>query len=417
MAVLHAAGKRVNGYRIVKLLGLGGEGAAYEAKDKRGDTVVLKQNNFLISDPGCATDLKRTERLATLRGKSNPYVATLLDQFHYGDFVYEVWQYIHGVPLAERLATERRLPEAEVLAIARDALRGLQWLHEELFIVHRDIKPDNMMIPKSKGGPATVLIDPGIALHLKLSRLTGRGMVGTPLYMAPESLLGGEMAVDGRSDLYSLGVVMYELLAGAHPYDGDSPDKLVHRMLHETPPPLKGVSRATGAFIRDLMRVEPDKRPPSARLALRLLKDTEAGHYTLSAESVIPAGKKPARGATGSSTRSSTPRGTRPASRRERKSLPATPSKGIIKIMNGPHTGKSIAIPPEGVTVGRGLLNPADRCLSRFHARLTRVGDGLGIVDLKSLNGIVCEESRRRRIRVRSGESFCLGATTLVYEE
>jgi serine/threonine protein kinase len=483
MAILRLAGETVKGYAIVDMLGEGGEGVAYLAKDTRGVLVLLKENNFMFSYAPHADYRKRAERLRALIGEMNPCVARLLDRFVHDDHIFEVWEYVPGVSLRTLLERRPVLPEAEVLALAKDALRGLAWLHEELFIVHRDIKPENMMVPESRTGPAIVLIDLGIGLHLRLPRMTGRGFLGTPLYAAPESLLESEAPLDGRADLYSLGVVMYEALAGFHPYPDATRDTLPEWVLYGKRPALKGVTKATGDFVARLMSVDPGRRPNSAREALELLEPAVSESLPLSPKvpasaeaprarvkpptdakplspearpkedkerSAVPRAKRPvekvveespspggadpgesARAGSGAEAkaplREGEPAGAKkrraarpaapPAERREEKSPPVRPPGFTIRIMTGPLTGKSITVPPEGIAVGRYMLNPSDWCMSRFHARLTRNGSGLTVTDVKSLNGVVHDSYRKRSLRIRPGESFSLGATTLEYEE
>ncbi len=189
--------------------------------------------------------------------------------------VYLVMEYVPGESLYGAIA-RGAMPFARVLPIAAQVASALARAHQT-GVIHRDIKPENILLLTRKGGGDLVkLTDFGVA---KVNQLgTGGGVdqvLGTPGYIAPEYLLG-ETTIDGRADLYSLGVVMYEALAGAAPFDGHDEAELLTRPLTEDPLPLssrvQGVPPAVEDLVMRCLRRRPDERPIDA---FRLLDELE----------------------------------------------------------------------------------------------------------------------------------------------
>ena len=180
--------------------------------------------------------------------------------------------YVEGESLRDRLRRERQLPVEDAVRIAHEAARALDYAHRH-DVIHRDIKPENILL--SKEGD-TLVADFGIgrALHASATdeRLTQTGVVlGTPAYMSPEQS-AGERELDGRSDLYSLGTVLYEMLAGEPPFTGAPPRPSLPRRLTETPRPVRPIRETVPVnleqvVLKALARAPADRFPTAAALA------------------------------------------------------------------------------------------------------------------------------------------------------
>jgi len=182
-------------------------------------------------------------------------------------------EYVRGITVRELLDTRGRLSVESTLALARQLVDALAVAHDA-GIIHRDVKPENALLDDE--GVLKVM-DFGIArLADENSNRTQAGMVlGTPAYMAPEQLLGE--TVDGRSDLYAVGVVMYECLTGALPFAGGSPIAMISRVLSVTPAPVASVNPevppAVSVLIAQLLGKDAAERPASARALLEQLSE------------------------------------------------------------------------------------------------------------------------------------------------
>ena len=234
------AGVRIGRFRIEGPLGRGGMGVVYLARDmKLGRFVALKS-----LPPEVQTNVHvraRLQREATLLAQLNhPNIATIYDHFESGDGVaYLVLEYVPGQTLAERLF-EGRLSLAEALSVAIQVAAALAAAHEHR-IIHRDLKPSNIMITPQ--GRAKVL-DFGLGKATDAELANPRadltrpgGMMGTLAYMSPEQALG--RPADYRTDIWSLGVVLYEVLAGRLPFAGRTPRDVTHSASCEEPCPLQ----------------------------------------------------------------------------------------------------------------------------------------------------------------------------------
>jgi len=218
-------------YRIVRLIGDGGMGVVYEARHEvLGSGVALK---FLHSDlakrPGLTQRFLQEARVsATIQ---SPHVTHVTDVDTAQDgSPYLVMELLHGQALQAMLDRQGKLAPDQAVDFALQILAGLEAAHAT-GVVHRDMKPDNVFVTPSGGGPLLKLIDFGIAKLRASSEftkgLTRAGVVmGTPEYMAPEQLSSAH-TTDHRADIYSLGVMLFEMLAGCRPADGDDADTIV----------------------------------------------------------------------------------------------------------------------------------------------------------------------------------------------
>jgi Protein kinase domain len=193
--------------------------------------------------------------------------------------VYYAMPYLEGRTVAELLRGEGALSPDFALRIVEPILDALQQAHEH-GLVHRDVKPDNILLESGTGRP--ILVDFGIVKYLDgPAHLTDAGfIVGTPLYMSPEQALGSQ-SVDARSDVYGMGAVLFQLLTGAPPYEGTDSQEIVGRHIRE-PVPSASLSRDSvppwiSAIVMRCMAKHPDDRYPTARAVLEAIRAGRAG--------------------------------------------------------------------------------------------------------------------------------------------
>jgi eukaryotic-like serine/threonine-protein kinase len=254
-------------YRVHRKLGQGGTASVYLADDlKHHRSVAVK---VLRPELASALGPERFIREIRLTARlDHPHILPLLDSGESDQLLYYVMPYVEGETLRDRLNREKQLPVEDALRIARDVADALDYAHR-LGVVHRDIKPENILL---SAGHARVA-DFGIARALDSAggeKLTATGMiVATPLYMSPEQATGSG-AVDGRSDLYSLGCVLYETLAGQPPFTGPTAESMVHQHLAARPPDVTSVRPAVPAAL--------------AAAVQRVLAKTPADRYATAAE-------------------------------------------------------------------------------------------------------------------------------------
>jgi len=253
-------GSRVGAYLITKRLGAGGGGEVFKGQDVmlQREVAIKVLRDELASDP---LFLERFRQEARLHAKlSHPNVASLHAFLHEGDKQYMVMEYVAGISLEEFVRSGGPVPVERALGIFRRALDGIAHAHR-CGIVHRDIKPANIMLA---GNGQVKVMDFGIARALdSLEHLTRHGQVaGTAKSMSPEQIRGAQ--ADVRSDIYSLGIVLYTLLAGRAPFDGGSDHALMKAQLEQAPPPLRALvenlpPKVDAAVMRAL------EKDPSAR--------------------------------------------------------------------------------------------------------------------------------------------------------
>ncbi|MDH5197153.1 MAG: protein kinase, partial [Gemmatimonadota bacterium] len=213
-------------YTIQRELGRGGMAIVYLAEDgKHGRRVAIKVLRAeIVMEVGAERFLREIEVTAQL---SHAHILGLYDSGGEGSVLYYVMPYVEGESLRERLSREGQLPLEDALSITRDVAGALAHAHSR-GVIHRDIKPENILL---SGGQA-IVADFGIAgVVAGQTGITLTGMVvGTPAYMSPEQAAGNAQ-VDGRSDLYALGCVLYEMLGGEPPHTGPSPQAILARQL------------------------------------------------------------------------------------------------------------------------------------------------------------------------------------------
>ena len=227
------------GYRLSRELGGGGMAKVYVADDGAERRVVVK---VLSPDLAAGVDMERFRREIRVAAKlHHPRIVPVLSAGQSGDApLYYTMPFIEGETLASLIRREKQLPVDRALAIARDVADALGHAHQ-LNIVHRDIKPENILLERATG--RAVVTDFGIARAIEraadLLSVTSTGLtLGTPTYMSPEQA-AADRGLDGRSDIYSLGVVLYEMLAGEPPFTGPNARAIIARHIQEPPPDLR----------------------------------------------------------------------------------------------------------------------------------------------------------------------------------
>jgi serine/threonine protein kinase len=263
-------------YEIIRQIGQGAFATVYLARDLKHERKVAIK--ILNADPTSETgELRFVREIRTVAGLQHPNILPLHDSGHVEALLYYVMPYVDGETLRDRIDRERQLPFDAACDIAGEAADALAYAHAQ-GIIHRDIKPENILM--STGHP--IIADFGLARAIDLAGVkqltqTGMGSPGTPAYMSPEQLLG-DREIDGRSDVYSLACVLYEMLTGKPPFGGK--EGFVKRFTE--PPPNPSATRADlppgiDAVIGRALARNPRDRFPTARefaIALDALRET-----------------------------------------------------------------------------------------------------------------------------------------------
>ena len=259
-------------YRIERELGAGGMATVFLAHDLKHDRdVAIKVMHPEIAQSlGTERFLREIAMTANLR---HPHILPLYDSGAAAGVVYYVMPFIDGGSLRDRLDRDKQLPIDEALTIAREVADALGYAHAS-GVVHRDIKPENIMLERGHA----VVSDFGIARAastLGSERITETGMsVGTPTYMSPEQA-ACERDIDGRSDLYSLGCVLYEMLGGQPPFTGPTVESVVRQHLITEAAPITNLrptvpAEVAGALARTLAKNPADRFNPAAQFVQAL---------------------------------------------------------------------------------------------------------------------------------------------------
>ena len=270
-------------YEILEELGRGGMAIVFKAKEKQLDReVAIKVLPFSLAfDKEFVERFQREAR--TSARLEHPNIIPIYRVGKSGRIIYFVMKFLRGKPLSSVLAARGSLPPAEIKKILAEVGRALAYAHKKE-IVHRDIKPDNIMFDEH--GHA-VVTDFGIAKAASGGKLTGTGMsIGTPHYMSPEQAKA--QPLDGRSDLYSLGVVAYQCLTGGVPFDGEDSFSIGYKhIMEEIPTPALDNPEKRQLF-RKMMAKTPGQRFQSADELVSVLESGRSVTFTTDATMAMP---------------------------------------------------------------------------------------------------------------------------------
>jgi serine/threonine protein kinase len=280
-----------NRYRIVRRIGSGGMADVYEARHQQLDRplAVKVLHAHLARDPEMRVRFRREAEAASRL--LHPFVCAPMDYGETEDNVYLVLPYIGGGCLADDLTVLRTIPPVRAARIAAQVAAALDYATRQ-GIIHRDVKPDNVLFDDDGNA---VLTDFGIATAHFHGRLTAGGRaMGTPHYMAPEQAMG--RFVDGRADLYAVGVMLYECLVGATPFDGPDGYAIGYKHVHELPIPVieKAPSTPKGLAVitMKLLEKQPEARYQRGHDVAEALYDwihTQGKQFVLEPEAPVRA--------------------------------------------------------------------------------------------------------------------------------
>jgi len=261
------AGLKIEGYRWVRDLGEGAVSRVYLVAPAAGGTPIAAKvlREELIHD---SDFLKRFLREYEIFGRiRSRHVGRIFSYGFSDNSAYILMEYIGGGDVRTYFA-ENYVNQGKTLSIFRQLLTALSDVHAA-GVVHRDLKPHNVMF-REDGSLA--MVDFGIARIVGEPGITQQGtLLGTPNYMSPEMIAG--KPVDARSDLYSAGVLLYQILAKRPPFEADTPGELMQKHLHDVPPPLPRAQDEFQPLIDALLAKDPDQRPASAGAALALIEE------------------------------------------------------------------------------------------------------------------------------------------------
>src|SRR6266699_1156632 len=278
MTTVYTPGARIDHYEIIRLLGHGGMNRVYLARDihSQQDVVLKFPNDDLIGNIGV---FERYKREAEIGSRLNhPFVQHLLNVGEERQDHYLVIEYVQGKTLRQVLEEHapNPLPQKEAIRITLQICDALAYCHEH-GVYHRDIKPENIMILDDNN---VKIIDFGVALLEGARRVTWRGLsgtVGTPDYMSPEQLRG-ERGMAG-SDIYAVGVMLYEMLCGQTPFEGENIFAIMNQHVSQDPPSIllrnPQVSPALATVVMRAIRRDQDKRYRSVSNFLHDLRNLE----------------------------------------------------------------------------------------------------------------------------------------------
>jgi len=268
--------KKIGKYEILDTIGKGAMGIVYKALDPDIDrTVAIKAIRFDTVSEDTERDeiMKRFMREAQSAGKLvHPNIVTIYDVVKSKNMTYIVMQYIEGHSLQKTLSSGQKIPVEKAVFLLTQICSALSYAHER-GIIHRDIKPANILLDK-EGKP--YLVDFGIA-RIETSTITQTGRtVGTPSYMSPEQVMGQK--VDKCSDIFSLGVLLYEILTGKRPFHGESITTVIYKIIHEEPLASTEIKNALPKGFETIISKALAKDPKKRYQTCEQLKQDLQGH-------------------------------------------------------------------------------------------------------------------------------------------
>jgi len=285
--------QKLGRFEVLAEIGRGAMGIVYKAKDPMLERIVaIKTINMGMDRDGAEMYEKRFYQEARAAGGLNhPNIVTVYDIGKTETECYMAMEYIEGAELRTLLLPAKPLPVPRALSIAAQVAEGLAYAHER-GVVHRDIKPANIMVPESG---AVKITDFGIARMRSSNVQTQTGMMmGSPKYMSPEQVIGKR--ADHRTDIFSLGVILYEMLTGAAPFTGESVNAVMYQIVNFVPPAPSAINPAAPAaldtIVAGMLAKSLDERFQSAAEIARGLRECElqAQGAAVGATSTLPLG-------------------------------------------------------------------------------------------------------------------------------
>jgi serine/threonine protein kinase len=358
-------------YEIECEIGRGGMSVVYRARDRRLDRLVAVKAlpPELAYDPAIRT--RFTREAQTSAQLAHPHIVPIYDVGERDGIAYFVMSLVRGGSLADLLAREPRLPIARVRTILVELADALAFAHLR-GVIHRDVKPDNVLIDGDSG--RSMVTDFGIARAIEAgTRLTVTGnAVGTPTYMSPEQAMG-ERELDGRSDIYSLGVLGYQMLTGRVPFEAGNSMALLLKHVSETPRPISELRPDVPPALRDVieraMLKQPADRWPTAtsmRDALRSGETSPSSSWRVEQREPVRYTTPRPRGSRGSGRSAAvsapSPRRGTPVIEAGRESLAPQPRAGIERV--APHLVALTAEQREDLRLWKGRIDLLDRVKS-----------------------------------------------------
>jgi serine/threonine protein kinase len=269
-------GDQFDRYQIQAHMAQGGMSDTYRAFDlvNHRDVVIKIPDQSILGDP--ATFERFQRELTVMNTLKHPFILKGLDSGKYNRIPFLVTEFVEGRSLRALIESSAPLPPDKALALVRKIADGLAYCHEN-DVIHRDLKPENILVTSDD---QPIIIDFGLALTKSTHRVTYSNlsaMAGTPDYMAPEQIDGKRG--DRRTDVYALGTIMYELLAGKTPFTGDSNMAVMAQHLNGTPPRLDrvnpSVSPQLAAIVATCLARDPDERYPDMTALIQALDHPE----------------------------------------------------------------------------------------------------------------------------------------------
>jgi serine/threonine protein kinase len=417
--------KTIGRYEIIRELGRGMMGIVYEARDPvLGRTLALKtiQLGFSVLPQEQESYEKRFMAEAAAAARlQHPGIVVVYDvgKDDVTGGPYMALEYLHGQTLDKLLRNGKPLEWRRALRIGRAVAEALHHAHSHR-IIHRDIKPANIMLLES-GDPK--IMDFGIA-KLPASQLTAAGQVfGSPSYMSPER--AREEGVDARSDIFSLGAVLYELLTGRRAFPGQGVAAILLKVASEDPEPPSRLVRAlpegTDEVVARALAKKPTDRYPDGRTLAEDLQDLLEGQRP---RHVPPARPAPTlRSAQPMGTVLAMPKPVGSDTDRGQHEEPVSFPPGTrvsLAILEGPRSGEVFKMPQPRVVIGRrggnagALLELDDPEVSRTHAVLACHGKQIVLRDLDSTNGTFVDDRRIEEVELEDKMEFRIGRTRLM---
>src|SRR5690242_6148924 len=275
-------------YRVERELGHGGMATVYLALDEQHDRQVALK--VLHPDLAATLGSERFQREVKLAAKlQHPHILSVYDSGDAGGLLWYTMPFVPGETLRDRMSREGQFPIADAMRIARESALALDYAHRH-GVVHRDIKPENILLSDGQA----IVADFGIARAVADENgLTQTGMaVGTPGYMSPEQATG-ERQIDARTDIYALGCVLYEMIAGEQPITGPNAQAIIARKMTETPRALNTIRNtvppALSQLVDAMLAKSAADRPASAKAVATTLEEITASCVTGTVVATRPA--------------------------------------------------------------------------------------------------------------------------------